>query len=318
MGWRIALGLVLGLALLAAVARGVDLSQIGAGLAGANPIWAVLALLSVLLTTAAKIGRWRGLFPRERRPALPLLGEALLVGQMANALLPARLGDLARAYLVGTGDGPGRATALGTVGAEKAFDVLFLLAAAVLSAAVGVLPPWVDWALFSVASAGLLAIVAALAWSAEPALAWASGWVGRRLGKPGERVLGAAHRVFRGLRSLRDVRAVLPACAWSAAIWTLAAGTNYLLFLAFGLPLSLGEALFLLVVLHVGVAPPSSPGKLGVFHALVVVSLEFLGVGRPAALVYGAVLHAIVYGPQIALGALSLALVRWRDGGSAS
>ena len=115
-----------------------------------------------------------------------------------------------------------------------------------------------------------------------------------------------------GLGSLRDVRMVLFACAWSAAVWGLAAGTNYLLFLAFGLPLSFGAALFLLVILHVGVAPPSSPGKLGVFHVLVVLSLESLGIGRSTALVYGAVLHAIVYGPQIVLGVLSFALVRWR------
>jgi len=67
----------------------------------------------------------------------------------------------------------------------------------------------------------------------------------------------------------------------------------------------------LLTLLHLGMAPPSSPGRLGVFHALTVVSLQPFDVDRASGLAYATVLHAVVYGPQVLLGVLALALGRW-------
>jgi len=310
--WKVALGLVLGGALLIVAARGIDLAQVQAGLARVDMLWGGLASLSVLLTTAAKICRWYALFPSEQRPAVLLLARALLVGQMANALLPARAGDIARAYLAGIEDDTYAATALGTIAVEKAFDVLFLLLTGALAAGMTSLPAWADWTLLALSGAGLVVFLGGLAWTTEPILAWGQRWLARHPGQIGDWLLGLLRRFGLGLRSLRDLRVVLFASAWSALVWTLAAGTNFLLFRAFGLPFSFGAALFLLMVLHVGIAPPSSPGKLGVFHALVVLSLEFLGVERSLGLAYGALLHAIVYLPQIVLGAISFVHVRWQ------
>jgi hypothetical protein len=67
----------------------------------------------------------------------------------------------------------------------------------------------------------------------------------------------------------------------------------------------------MLVVLQVGVAPPSTPGKLGVFHALSLLALGALGIARAKGLAYGAVLHALVYGPQIVLGTAALGTAGW-------
>jgi uncharacterized membrane protein YbhN (UPF0104 family) len=252
------------------------------------------------------------MFASEQRPRFLLLAAALLVGQMANALLPGRVGDIARAYLAGAEGETGTATALGTIAVEKAFDLFCLLLTGVLAAGMTSLPPWADWTLLALSAVGLMMIVAVLAWSVEPLLAWWRRWLARHPWRAGGWLLGFVQRVVVGLQSLRSPRMLLSVGAWSGAVWALAAGTNYLLFLAFRLPLSFGAALFLLFVLHVGIAPPSSPVKLGIFHALVVVSLEFLGIDRPLGLAYGALLHAMVYLPQIVLGSVSLILVRWQ------
>jgi uncharacterized membrane protein YbhN (UPF0104 family) len=124
----------------------------------------------------------------------------------------------------------------------------------------------------------------------------------------GESLIGIVERALAGLAALRDLRMAVTACVWSALIWALAAGTNALLFRAFGLDLSLGAALLLLVVLYAGVAPPTSPGRLGVFHALTVLTLEALGTQRASGLAYAAVLHAVVYLPEILPGAILLGL----------
>jgi uncharacterized membrane protein YbhN (UPF0104 family) len=323
--WRALLGLALGLILLAVVVRGVDIDAVGAGLREADGLWVALALGAVLATTAAKVVRWGRLFPASQRPERLRLGRALLVGQMVNALLPARVGEVARAYLSGGSGGSSRATALGTIAAEKVFDVFFLLICAALTAALASLPAWLDVSLAALAALGGCILAAAVALPEKRILAWIERWRGADPAPPGSlrgrcaRLLpegaadwlaGVVRRGLMGLAGLRNPRQAVVVCAWSGLIWALAAGTNYVLFRAFHLELSVGAALLLLTVLHVGMTPPSSPGRLGVFHALTVVGLEAFDVDRASGLAYATVLHAIVYAPQFLLGSLALGLGR--------
>jgi uncharacterized membrane protein YbhN (UPF0104 family) len=304
--------LVLGLILFAAAARGIELGQVWTGLTRANPTWVALAFLSILLTTVAKIGRWQGLFPRARQPDLLQLGKALLVGQLSNALLPARIGDVVRAYTIDTEEGISKAMILGTVAAEKAFDVLFLLLCGGLVAVLVPLPPWLDVPLTG-GMVGAVFLFSLALFGPEQSL---PEWVKRRIHRlpwgSGTWLIGVSQRILVGLAALREPQIASVACVWSAVIWALAAGTNYLLFLAFELHLPFVAALLLLVLLHVGVAPPSSPGRLGVFHALTILGLETFEVDRSSGLAYATVLHAIVYLPQIVPGVMILCLNRRR------
>jgi hypothetical protein len=61
-------------------------------------------------------------------------------------------------------------------------------------------------------------------------------------------------------------------------------------------------------VLYAGVLPPFSPGRLGIFHTLIILGLEALNTDRALGLAYATVLHAIVYVPEILPGALLLGL----------
>lgn len=230
-----------------------------------------------------------------------------MVGQLVNALLPARLGDVARFYTLGRDEEVSKATVLGTIAAEKAFDVLFLLIAASLTAALAPLPPWLARSLAGTVGLGVAILTAAVAVpqrSVIDAGRRITSWFHEELT---DRVTSLLERGLAGLNSLRRPRLAAGACAWSVVVWGLAATTNLALFWAFDLPLSVGAALLLLTLLHAGTAPPSSPGRLGVFHALTVLGLVSLGVDRAEGLAYATVLHAVVYGPQIVLGALALA-----------
>jgi len=313
--WSLVLGLPLGILLLVLAVGNVDLGAVREGLARADWGWIALAFLAVLLTTLGKVARWRQIFSRAQRPGLLPLARALLVGQMANALLPARIGDVARAYLAGADGHTNTAAALGTIAVEKVSDVVCLMVAGVLAARIAPLPDWVDWTLLGLAGGGLATLLAGLIWSEARLTRWMERRIARLPGGMGMWALGMLERLLSGLQALRDLESVGVLFAWSAAIWLLAASTNICLFRAFDLSLSAGAALFLLLVLHVGVAPPSSPGKLGVFHALVVVGLDLLGVDRVLGLAYGAVLHVLVYLPQIAFGLISLVSVRrsWKS-----
>ena len=159
---RLILGAAVGLLLLALAFRGVDWRQVGRAVAGANHPLLVLALGTVLLTTLAKAARWRLLFPQEHgRPRLSKLFPVLLIGQTVNAVLPARLGEITRAYLIGEIEGVDKALALSTVIVEKALEALMLLLLVALLFAFMPLPGWLGRS--GILVSGLLAAVVCLA-----------------------------------------------------------------------------------------------------------------------------------------------------------
>jgi uncharacterized membrane protein YbhN (UPF0104 family) len=114
--------------------------------------------------------------------------------------------------------------------------------------------------------------------------------------------------LFSGFSALKSPAACLAAVLLSLLIVALAASTNYVLFLAFGLPLPPLAALLLLVLLQVGSVPPSLPGKIGIFHYLTVVALGLFAVDRERALSYSIVLYAVALLPKLVLGAVYVAL----------
>jgi len=250
--------------------RSGRLIQLRRGLYVLAPPWVAVALLSVALTLAAGVARWRLLFyPGHRARSWRKLAYALLIGQSINILLPLRFGELARAGLLSATDRAPIARVLATLAVERLADLVILgLATALLLLLSVPLPHWLHapgQALVALA-AGALAIVIALGLDARRA----AGWTERAARRLPDRLRTRAARhideAAAGLSSLRSVAASAQLWGLSAAILLLAATTNYLLFVAFGFELPAIAALFLLVVLQVGNSAVSVPGNLGVFH----------------------------------------------------
>lgn len=314
---RLALGGLLGLLALWLASRGVDwealwsaLLQVHVGLAG-------LSLLSIFATLILNTARWRLLFyPEHRERGWLNLFSGIVVGQMLNIIVPARLGDVARAYAVGTSEQLSKTRVLATVVVEKVADLgMFALSVVILLLSMS-LPAWVRSSGGVLLTTGFLAVGAALALSfwGQSGLRWLEH-PGRWLpAKWRDRVVRFGRLALEGFTALRHWRANVSLWALSLCILALSAGTNYLLFRAFDLSLPPIAAVFLLVVLQVGDAPPSLPGKLGLFHYLTVLALSVFSVERSVALSYALVLYAVALLSKIFLGAAILAWSRWLPG----
>jgi uncharacterized protein (TIRG00374 family) len=306
-------GLALGVVLLVLALRSVDPVGLTAALASTDPLLVCLALLAVGATVVAKALRWRLLFyPRHGTQSRGTLLSALLMGQTVNFLLPARLGELVRAYVAGDGAGQGKLLALGTVVVEKVLDGLMLI---LLLACLLLVLPVPHWLRLSGAASGLALVVLLLA------VLLLTGQRKRLLGAmrridqavPGLGRLGLSRRTAAladGLNSLQSRQVNLRLLLWTVSIWLLAGLTNYLVLLALGVevPLLLGS-LVVLVVVHLGMVVPTSPARIGVFHYLCLLSLALLGVDADLGLAYGLVLHSVVVLPVIFVGLLCL----WRE-----
>jgi uncharacterized protein (TIRG00374 family) len=301
--WGFWLGTVISLGCLIWAIGALDWSAVGDALARANPLWVGVAVLTVLLTIAVRLARWAILlYPRSLQSSNLL--AAMLVGQLLNYFTPARAGDVARAYLLGHTEGESKAWALGTVALEKIWDIWALL---ILIGVLGFSTRLPDWLVTPTRGLLLLAfLVLALSWlilKYRSKVVAGVAWLSRFL-PPGIATFlnDNAARLLDGFGGLQRPRVWFWAAVWSAATWGIGSLTNHTVLLALGLSLPFTASLMLLVVLQMGVAVPSLPGRVGIFEGLCIVVLALFGVDRDAAFAAGLVLHAVVFVPPILLG----------------
>jgi uncharacterized protein (TIRG00374 family) len=301
--WRLSLGMLLSMVVILWLAKNLDFRQVLLALQEVDFFWVSLALLTVLLTLWARVLRWQALLDSKQVTTFGTL-QALVLGQLLNVIFPARLGDLGRAYLITQEGYTSQAQALGTVALEKLWDIILLVGLVWGLSFWQPLPSWVTMPARLTAVGGGVLLVGALILlylRRHPGVTWVrlSQWVEDARWGWLRRLTG---RLLDGLASLHRPRVMLVAGGWSVLTWFFGALTNLVLFKAFGLPLSMGTALFLLAVLQMGVAVPSVPGRIGVFEGLCLVSLALFDVEGNLALGYGVMLHVLVLLPPVALG----------------
>jgi uncharacterized protein (TIRG00374 family) len=310
-GGRVALGALVSLVFLLLALRGVDLQQVWQTLKQVNLALALLALTLSTGVNVAKAVRWRVIL-RPHAPLLTLhrLFAVLMIGQAMNTFAPLRFGDVARIYML---KAAGSGTILYSVVVEKSLDSLTLVALLFVVALVMPVPPWLKESGILL-SLGLVAVLVALLLAGRSSrhLSAAGSWLEAKLSPLGR--LDVARRVRDAasvLRSLGERHVLMPAVAWTAVCWVLGVGANIALFPAVGLDMTnpVLAGAFLIIVLYIGAIVPASPGKLGIFDYLCVISLALFGVEKTPALAYAIVLHLVSYGPPAMLGAYYV----WRE-----
>jgi len=289
--------------------RGVDWNVLRSALLSLNYSIASLGLLTVLITLLVSTARWRLLFfPDHRELRFGNLFSGIVLAQMLNIIIPARLGDVARLYAVESGGRHTKVRILTTVVVEKAVDLTMLALTVVLLLLTVSLPTWLreSGRALLVSSVVAVAVVLLLSSREKAFLEWLERMAEKVPGIWGNRLVRVGRSALDGFSAIRSGQISLYVWGLSLVILVLAAFTNYLLFLALDLRLPPIAALFLLVVLQVGIAPPSLPGKIGVFHYLTVLGLSVYSVEKSVALSYAIVLYVVALMPKIVIGTVIL------------
>ena len=314
---RLLLGTVVGGVAFFLACRGVNWTELLVSVRNVDGWWAVAALMALSFSLAAAATRWWFLFwPRNREIRWWSLTAAIVAGQMVNVAVPARLGELARVYMVGARERVSRVNVLSTIVVEKVTDLGMFAAGISLLLWMSMLPDS-----FRRAGIGFVA-TAAFGVVAATGVAFFGPLAVRMIDKAALKLPGSLQGFVRrhvpaavdGFLPLRNARVAASVWALAALVFSGGVATNWLLFKASRLDLPASAALFLFVVLQVGEAPPSLPGKIGVFHYLVVLALSFFGIPRTPALAYAFVLYAVAVIPKLVAGALVMALFRSPNG----
>jgi uncharacterized protein (TIRG00374 family) len=323
---RVWLGIGVSVVALVLATRGVSWSEMRSELAGAHYGWLAPAALTVVLGQLARTSRWQSLFGAGPTPAFVPAFAILSVGYLVSYVLPLRLGDLVRAWLVGTTTPAGTTEALATIVLERVVDLLTivgLVAVLVPDPAAGLfetlLGPglWTDaravQVFFAVAIGALYLGLVALAVLAEPAQRAVAGSLARLGVSPptAGRVGSLVGRFLLAVAVLRRPRTAGLVALWSVVVWLLGGLQVWLVMRAFQMELSFGAAMFVLGATAVAAILPSSPGYLGVFHQAVRLSVPVVAAAVPLDRIvsFAFVLHGLTTVVLLVLGVVGLLLL---------
>lgn len=306
-------GLALTVVFLALALQRVDLPAFADELRHVNYVWLIPSAVCTLLGYVLRTLRWRVILSGAARAPLTTLFPVLIMGFATNNLLPGRLGEFWRAYLLGRKRNVRKTLALASVVVERVFDGLTLIALlAIVSVAIelpdkGRQVELVAAAVFLAATVGLVVLVwrpAVIQLPLRRALAPFHGgmaaWIEERF-----------ETFVDGLSPLRRAPVLLFAAALSAGVWLLEGGSYVLL--SRGLSLNLPSNLELpgiglaLVTINLGIMIPSGPGYLGTQEFFGTAALGAVGANPQAALALIVVSHAVQYALITGLGLLFFA-----------
>jgi hypothetical protein len=253
--------------------------------------------------------RWKLLLRNagEDRPTMPLV-PIMVVSFFVNCVVPAKMGDVYRAYLARLRQRVPVSRALGTIIAERLLDLVVLMGLLLISGAIvfrdrapGVLIPYLV-AGVAVCAAGVAAILVMRAGR------------GQRLLRLLPEAVFHRYESFRmgTVASFRHLEVLIPL---TALVWAMESARLALVVFALGDGGSLGPAQLLLIALVAALLTtvPFLPGGLGLVEAgMVGVLVSVGGLGRNAALSIALLDRSISYGSVVAIGAVVFAVMHMR------
>ena len=303
---RFWLGLIISLVLLTFVFYQTDPVKIWSSLQRAQYLYLIPGLALYFLGVGVRAVRWRFLLRSIKPIPSRALFRTVVIGYMANDILPARMGEIVRAYILGAQENVSKAATLVTIVVERIFDGLTMLLFIVVAS---LLLNFADEELTA-----RLRLVALLFIAAIAGLAILAGMpkLAERLAEFCLSRLPSAswrERALRLTRSLLDGLGVLRSPADSFAVFALSVlawlcETAMYGVIAWGFNLVLPFAVFLLACAFANLVTiaHSTPGYIGVFDAPVVYVLTLFGVEQNLAASYTLILHAALVMPVTLLG----------------
>lgn len=284
--------------------RGPDWSTVGDAFVLVHWWWIFAGIGLNLLSVAARALAWRTVVNQalpEPHPPFQRVFSAFSIGLLANAVLPGRIGELARVAVLTRGQPRGRgdtAALVGTVVVHRLFDLipaLLLVAYVLLTAKIP------DWAILSLALVAIVGIGL-----------FALAVVGARLRfRAGPDLVGPVRRLLlmarEGLGVLNAPLAAVAAVFYQCLGWFLQLLAVYFVMRAFGINAPLPAAGLVLLLMNVATIFPLWPGNVGLLQAAVALPLVSYGVAYARGFAYGLGLQLLEMSVGVGVGLMFLA-----------
>jgi glycosyltransferase 2 family protein len=306
---RFFLSIFISLLFLYLAIRNVDFGVVAQSFKNISVKYLFFGLASQFASLFCRAYLWKDILSFEKKVQYRHSFEALMIGYMGNNILPFRMGEAMSAYALGKKEGISRTLAFASIILVRLIDLFTLL---LFFLALVFMMQLKEWVILSGMTVSLFLVLAVLF-----LYVLASGFLqlptrlyNALLPFIPERFTGTVERIaasfVKGIKLIRNFRQSLWLLLSSLLAWILWTSILYFGLKAFHLDLPWTASLLLSVVVNIGVMIPSSPGFIGVFQYLCIISLAFFDVPKEIALSFSFLVHTIQYVPTTALGWLYL------------
>ena len=288
----------------------VNPSEIAASLRQANLGFIALSGVGILIFMIIRAIRWH--FMLGNKVSITQVFHIQNIGYMFNMVLPFRLGDVARAVLIGNAPSMTLARGFSTMVVERILDMMFIVALLPFTLREVVsLPSWMQSGARASGFIALTAIGILIVAANQRPLAnrWGTAVLNHISFLHTEQWIGRMNELLDGLNSLTRLKdglilGLLSILVWIPILFAYQAGIR-----AVGGQVSLLAASFVVCAAALSIALPSSPGQIGVFHLGVTAALLALGQSENVAGGFALVYHALNLVGMIILGLIGLTQV---------
>jgi len=308
MNKKVVLGILISIVLVYLSVRGIHLQDVFRDLKNIQLSYVIYFVLLVLLMQFLRSYRWGVILqPMEKIDQISLF-SVTSVGFLAIAAIPARLGELARPYLISQRSSIKMSSALGTILVERVLDGFSVLSISVIVLFVADLPSRYQSLMikssiiFFLLALAMFCFIVFLILRRTAALKLINRILSKLPGKFANKVDEVIHHFIDGFQIVTNIKFLLYLFFLSALVWFVDVMAIYMLMKAFGFTLPVIASFVVMIILIVGIAIPAGPGYIGNWHYACVLALSIFGLAKAEALSFAVVYHFLSMAIVIILG----------------
>lgn len=307
-------GVIISIIIIIILLYSIDFRDAYRALKNTNYLYIIPAMLIFLLSFFFRSLRWRYvLYPIKRMPLYNLF-KATMIGFMANFVLPARIGELIRGYVIANDQKISRSSGVASVVVSRLLDALILM---ILWIGLLLVLGWKkSESMWMIGAIGIgayvgLGILLLIFYKKNERIAdFLSGLVARFSKRYAVKVRSGIHSFKKGMLLFRNPGHFIKAFFYSLVIWGLSILSTWFVIAGFGFEESVPAYTPFVVValLTLAIAIPSSPGFWGTFEVSGVFAIRICNSSIPngEALSFTFLLHMSQLIPIVSVGFLFL------------
>ena len=293
--------------------RNLDLKEVSSSLRKANAFYLIAAVLIICLGYLLRAVRWKVLLEPITKSSLRELFATTTVG-FAAVFLIGRMGEIVRPMWLPMRDPRVRpSAALVTLGVERLFDLASLICFFAVNLLFFTIPAGREAEFGYIKLVGNLILVGVAVGFASlviyqrishRVIAWAERITDRKVIPVRIRAifLSLLRQLSAALQILKDWREIVSVTFWTFTLWLSIAVPTWLVLLAFDLPLTFSDSLFVMGWAAIGSIVPTPGGAAGAFHAVTMGALIFLNVEQEQAAAVSIAMHLVYFMPALVFG----------------
>jgi uncharacterized protein (TIRG00374 family) len=295
--------------------RNVQLKQVMSVIRQVNVMSIVFVVILLVVPQFLRSFRWGLLLSPLEEFSQRLLLPITFIGFLFVWILPARLGEVTRPYLLQQNSRVGLSAAMGSIVLERLIDASFLVALLAICLPALQLPAWLLSSFQGFIILLLFAVVVVLLGSLPQFRRWFLRLAARILPERlSDFLTQAAENFYQGMQAVVKIKTLLATLAQTLMIWAGGLAAFMVMFHAMDLQLGLLAGITVLVLTCLGIALPAGPGFIGNYHYACMVALTLFGVGKDTALAYAVLIHFINLVVLVAMGVLSINVSKLKVG----